>query len=516
MPAMQQVPNKKVKQAKPGIIKKITWPVRISKIIGTLTLICALIIAGSVTALGLNINNRLNGQNGTLGDFNILSLVPAATGALTGQRNPIKGEAEGRTNYLLIGLDPDNGATDTIMLVSIFHPEKKLASINIPRDFYITDPNTGQTKINAIYPIMRNARGGSDLTATNYLVDFVAKEFKIPIHYWATVNINGLRQAIDTVGGVEVTVDCPFVDYEFPTDNYSGYIRPAPAFKAGTETMNGFRASIYARSRKAVSDQPGCLPGTDFDRSRRQSIVVQALLDKVKSTDIWDNFGKIDDYFKILGDNVKTNIPSDEIVSTGLLLKDYDIKNGFYRGVWQTGNGFLCAPENSGAGYIITYGNASSCGNVIGGTKTPSRFRTAAQDYVAQMLVESQKAELKNLRVRIVANTSTLAQTLAVELENQGYTITFDNRAAYLPRSSDSAVKNSNPTTSQSLSAPPAQPTPTVSVFTQNEKIREILKNNAKILSSTVSMNQTDNISDEVTQNLKNFNPQSEIIVVFG
>ena len=112
--------------------------------IGSILFVCSIgLIAWEVSAQ----SQKLKG--GT--DINPLAFLGAGiSNAIS--RTPIKGEAEGRTNFFVIGLDPDNGATDTMIIVSYFHKLKKVAAINIPRDFYVTETsNTG--KINSIYPV---------------------------------------------------------------------------------------------------------------------------------------------------------------------------------------------------------------------------------------------------------------------------------------------------------------------------------------------------------------------------
>jgi anionic cell wall polymer biosynthesis LytR-Cps2A-Psr (LCP) family protein len=73
--------------------------------------------------------------------------------------------------------------------------------------------------------------------------------------------------------------------------------------------MNGERALIYARSRMAGAD------GGDFARSRRQSIVIEGILNEVKAQGVFGNINNIRGYLQILGDNLRTNMQLNEMLS---------------------------------------------------------------------------------------------------------------------------------------------------------------------------------------------------------
>lgn len=142
---------------------------------------------------------------------------------------PLLGEEEGRTNFMLYGLTLDGSRTDTMMLVSYFWKENTLVTLNIPRDLYATYKGyTG--KIVSLYAVAKAQKSVDTDYPPKFVNSFVGQEYGIPIHYYAVINMNTFRQLIDTLGGVAIHVEHSFTDYKYPTDNYSGYIRPAPHF----------------------------------------------------------------------------------------------------------------------------------------------------------------------------------------------------------------------------------------------------------------------------------------------
>ena len=406
-------PSKTQKKIKP----KTSFLVKVSRFFGVIFLIGSIIFVSGIGLIAWEVSAQSQKIKGGT-DVNPLAFIGAGiTNAIS--RSPIKGESEDRTNFFVVGLDPDNGASDTMIIISYFHKLKKVAAVNIPRDFYVTETsNTG--KINAIYPVYRNLKQLDPKTSAEKLVKFVEDEFKLPLHYWATINVNGLRQVIDQLGGVDVKIDTEFTDYTFPTDGYTSYIKPAPNFKVGVEKMDGFRASIFARSRHAEGSEGG-----DFARSRRQNIVISAILAKIKTNNIWGNIGNISGYLKVLGDNVQSNMTPEEMISAGQLLREVNPQEDYYKGVWQTGNGFLCGFENQGS--YIGYGIEGSCGKFIAGSKTPNKYRTLAQEYLIDLLAKAKYDEIQFQTINLIGANSPTMLTLSKELTTNGLNFNFNN-----------------------------------------------------------------------------------------
>jgi len=325
------------------------------------------------------------------------------------RRVELKGEKEGRTNFLLIGRDVAAGLTDTMMIASYYHSEKKVVTVNIPRDTQAFDGYETQ-KINGVFnggTSREKDKAKKDIAGAESLLGVLSKEFNIPIHYWAIINFDGVKKIVDELGGVEVNVKKDLTDCLYPTDGYTGYIRPCPSFKTGLQRMDGRTALIYSRSRETSSD---------FDRSERQSIVVQGILAKIKSQNIFENVSKISAYLNILGQNFKTSLKLEEISSLNQILKDFDTQNNFLRIVWSTGNGFLCTGPNPTASYTINY-----CGGAVIGKTQFSAAREKAKTQIQNLLQEAQSNQLFGAQVVFVGNQSSQTAKARDEFVKAGF-----------------------------------------------------------------------------------------------
>lgn len=405
----QKTIGKKVKTIKNSSDFSIGKLISLSLIIASIFFL----IAGGYFGYQIIANGKSQNNN-----FSLINILPQVGRFFVGNRTPLKGEEIGRTNILLLGLDVEAGLTDSIMLVSYFHKEKKIVTLNIPRDFYINIPGVVTEKINAIYPLAKAQKPSDPDWGAKVLSNFVAGEFGIEIDYWAVTNFGGVKEVIDTLGGVPVNVDNDFQDFEFPKDDYSGYMRPAPKFTKGVENMNGSRAMIYARSRHGNGSE-----GSDFARSRRQSIVLQAILEKIKQQGIFGNLTQINNYLNILGNNLTTNMKTDEMLSLADLSREIDLKKNFLRTNWNNSLDFLCDGQNEFGAYVLTYGDDTDCGYVAGTEKAKiSTYRQKARTFVQEILIKAQNEKLFNSQILILGNNSDQSTKVQNNLVKLGFT----------------------------------------------------------------------------------------------
>jgi len=301
-------------------------------------------------------------------------ILSVLTTGFASDPQPIPGQAEGRTNVLLVGQDSAAGLTDTLMIASYYHETGEIATVNIPRDFWVRPRSLWGMKINAVHPFAESQFGAGEGGAV--LSEFIAGELGIPIHYWVMVNFDGLKSAIDELGGVEIEVEQYLIDCQYPTNNYSGFIRPCPEFQPGVQQMDGRTALIYSRSRKTTSD---------FDRSRRQSKVVEAMLSKARSQvtsgELVLSPNRVAAFLDIFGRNVQTSIPISDIPSLYATFKDVEIEGKFHRYVWQNGNGFLCSALDT-RGSVVVYCD----GTEPSGTDRTGVSKRRARESIANLL----------------------------------------------------------------------------------------------------------------------------------
>lgn len=272
--------------------------------------------------------------------------------SLPGVDKTLKGEEEGRINIALLGM---RGAhvtgggllSDTIMILSI-HPSKgegdqpKASLVSVPRDLYVTAPGTSnQMKINAVHAIGEEKGEGKGLKSMEEVLTQVTGQ---PIHYAVSISFKGFTDLVNAVGGIDVDLKEPFsegVQFREPKV-CDPYVFTVPAIDpktklqmmeikwytradgtkyiakqypmcynkdvecgglfelpAGTNHMDGGKALCFARARYTSSD---------FERARRQQLVLQSLRSKALSLGTLTDFTKINGVFDALGDNVRTDM----------------------------------------------------------------------------------------------------------------------------------------------------------------------------------------------------------------
>lgn len=197
-------------------------------------------------------------------------------------------------SVILLGTDTgefgrsDNGRTDSIIIVTINPKKKRTTMISIPRDtlaYIKSDEYTGGNKINAAY-----AYGGVDGTLAT-----VKELLNVPINYYAMVNMAGLEQLVDAVGGVDVNVKFTWQD-----DAVGPW-----TFTKGPMHLNGVQALGYARMRHKD-------PRDDYGRQERQQEVITQIVHNVLSAKSLSHYK---DLMKTLSDNMRTDLTFDQLTT---------------------------------------------------------------------------------------------------------------------------------------------------------------------------------------------------------
>ncbi len=221
----------------------------------------------------------------------------------------LNGEGDGRVNILLLGRDSAGGLTDTIIVASIDPIHDEAALLSIPRDLYVRTEELGSMKINEVFPNVRNqaivqqaTTRQAEIRAYRAIQDTVSEVTGIPMHYYVSIDFEGFRRAIDTVGGVTLDVEDPV--YEAMSLQGRRYILDV---RPGEEKFDGLRALAYVRSRKTS-------PRGDYDRSERQREILIGLKSKIMSSETLSNPARINALFNDFADNVTTSFGLDELM----------------------------------------------------------------------------------------------------------------------------------------------------------------------------------------------------------
>ncbi|HDR8125907.1 LytR family transcriptional regulator [Bacillus thuringiensis] len=196
-------------------------------------------------------------------------------------------------SILLLGADEqgdDKGRSDSLMVITLNPKNNSMKTVSIPRDTYTEIVGKGKSdKINHAY-----AFGGVDMS-----VSTVEKFLNIPINYYVEVNMNGFKDIVDAVGGVDVNND---LDFTWEGTN----------FKKGNIHLTGKEALTYTRMRKVD-------PRGDFGRQMRQRQVMQAVIKKGATFSSLANYG---DVLTAIQKNVKTNLTQDQMFDMQKNYKD--------------------------------------------------------------------------------------------------------------------------------------------------------------------------------------------------
>lgn len=308
--------------------------------IATVAVVFFLLLAGGIMAYktGYVLNKISESDNSIL--KSLLNVLPVVG------KDELKVDEDGRINVLLLGMRGENipgGGllADSIMVISLNTQDNKVAMISIPRDLYVKYPGTQDgMKINAVHAHGESKGKGNGLKSMETIVGEVTG---LKINYAVSINFVGFKQMIDKVGGIDINLETPFYEtHQFVEGKECGI---EFSLAAGANHLDGEKALCYARARDNTSD---------FDRARRQQVILLALKDKLISMGTLSDFGKINDILNVIGDNVRTDMASyemKEFYERYAGMKDAQV----YRRVFENSEaGLLMVPSDShGKGYIL-------------------------------------------------------------------------------------------------------------------------------------------------------------------
>ena len=209
-------------------------------------------------------------------------------------------------NVLVCGIDyeegraysgdgSNDGMTDMIMYVNFDVANHKINMLQIPRDTYPGEEykhgNTG--KINAV--ALHNDGIGS-------LMELIYEQYKLPVDYYVTIDMQSLKEIVDLFGGIEVYI---------PKDiSYKG-----STLEQGYRNLDGEAAEFFVRNRNYAQ--------ADIARLDMQRYFYQGLFARIRTANVWD-LAKL---APVALKYVETNIPMDELISMGVSFLQVDSAN---------------------------------------------------------------------------------------------------------------------------------------------------------------------------------------------
>ena len=209
-------------------------------------------------------------------------------------------------NVLVCGIDyeegraysgdgSNDGMTDMIMYVNFDVANHKINMLQIPRDTYPGEEykhgNTGKINAVALY---------NDIISS--LMELIHEQYKLPVDYYVTIDMQSLKEIVDLFGGIEVYI---------PKDiSYKG-----STLEQGYRNLNGEAAEFFVRNRNYAQ--------ADIARLDMQRYFYQGLFARIRTANVWD-LAKL---APVALKYVETNIPMDELISMGVSFLQVDSAN---------------------------------------------------------------------------------------------------------------------------------------------------------------------------------------------
>ena len=208
----------------------------------------------------------------------------------------------GYRNIAIFGVDSrsdDYGVgnrSDCIIIASINNETGAIKLISVYRDTYVNIEGHGLDKITHAY-----SYGEAPLA-----VKTLNTNLDLNINEFVTVNFDSVTEAVDQLGGVQLTITSDEIKY------INGYIDETSKVtgktskhitEPGTYTVDGVQAVAYSRIRYT--------DGGDYKRTERMRTVIEAMFSKLKTK----NLNEINSFADKILPHVYTNISATDIIS---------------------------------------------------------------------------------------------------------------------------------------------------------------------------------------------------------
>jgi LCP family protein required for cell wall assembly len=307
-----------------------------------------------------------------------------------------------RVNILLLGRggaendSPD--LTDTILVATLDPATKRVALLSVPRDIWLPIDATGHSqfedKINVAYAVGTGAvkTDGKPLPeftgpdGPGHLAEKVVSQVTgVQFDAFATVDFVAFRKVVNTLGGVDICLDTPLDDNQYP-DYHNGYVPGGIHFRAGCQHVNGEQALELARSRHATEPEQA----TDFGRARRQQQLIDAIRKKVASA---GGITQLLPLMSALQGNVRTDLKVGDITAiyqwsrqnvttSHLALTNVDFLHEYYeqRGSCGPLDAYVLCPIDPSWGMVHQFVAADLVDRKVSAEKAPVTLATAAPD----------------------------------------------------------------------------------------------------------------------------------------
>ncbi|HEL9633704.1 TPA: LCP family protein [Streptococcus suis] len=253
-----------------------------------------------------------------------ISLLNFSTDAISKTFRQLGGEEEitpidatEPLTILLMGVDMDQatrggvweeGRSDSMILVTVNPKTKETTMMSLTRDIMVEIAEANGESTGTVEKLNHSYSYGQAPMA----IATIEKMMDINIDRYIEINMDGLVELVDAVGGIEVnnTLGFPISISEYEP----AYTSIVPT---GKRLVNGDQALVYARMR--YDDPEG-----DIGRQRRQREVITAIVKKLLQLDGFTQYKKI---LTAISNNMRTDIEISTATIPELLGYKDSIKN---------------------------------------------------------------------------------------------------------------------------------------------------------------------------------------------
>ncbi|MCQ9225770.1 LCP family protein [Streptococcus suis] len=233
------------------------------------------------------------------------SLLNFSTGTISKTYKQLDGEKEitpidaiEPLTILLMGVDMDQatrggdwegGRSDSMILVTVNPKTKETNMMSLTRDIMVEIAEANGESSGTVEKLNHSYSYGQAPMA----IATIEKMMDINIDHYIEINMDGLVELVDAVGGIEVNNTLGFpISISEHEPAYTSIVQP------GQQLVNGDQALVYARMR--YDDPEG-----DIGRQRRQREVITAIIKKLLQLDGLTQYKKI---LTAISNNMRTNI----------------------------------------------------------------------------------------------------------------------------------------------------------------------------------------------------------------
>lgn len=216
-------------------------------------------------------------------------VLPKVTDTVTGER----------INLLFLATDESKLLTDTVVLLSFDTTRNRLNILSIPRDTRVRREGSVY-KFNSLYALGEAGKRHEEP------IRYVKELTGLPIHYYGVIHPDGVKNIVDTLGGVWIDVPTRMY-YRDPDQNLTIDLSP------GYQLLDGKKAEQFTRFRAGYAD-------ADLGRIDAQQIFLTELIRQKAKPEYLSRGAEL---WQEVSPYVNTNIKLSDLPLFIKLLRDY-------------------------------------------------------------------------------------------------------------------------------------------------------------------------------------------------